>query len=81
MSDFLSKIIEDKKLEIEAAAKLLPESVLRRRAGETNARRSLLQRLAVLGPGGMNVIAEIKRASPSKGPIRTCRSGPIRADV
>ena len=44
--------------------------MLRRRAGETNARRSLLERLAVLGPGGMNVIAEIKRASPSKGPIR-----------
>jgi indole-3-glycerol phosphate synthase len=70
MSDFLAKIIEHKKLEVEAAAKLLPEAILRQQAEKTNGKRSLFERLAVPGPMGMNVIAEIKRASPSKGPIR-----------
>jgi indole-3-glycerol phosphate synthase len=70
MSDFLAKIMEHKKLEIDAAAKLLPEAVLRRQAGKKNGNRSLFERLAVPGPMGMNVIAEIKRASPSKGLIR-----------
>lgn len=70
MSDFLSKIIEHKKLEIEDAVKLIPESVLRRQAENANGKRSLFDRLSTPGPLGMNVIAEIKRASPSKGPIR-----------
>jgi len=70
MSDFLEKIIAHKRLEIEAAARLLPESVLRLQAENRNGNRSLFERLASPGPKGMNVIAEIKRASPSKGPIR-----------
>jgi indole-3-glycerol phosphate synthase len=70
MSDFLEKIIEHKKQEIETAVRLLPESILRRQAERSNGNRSLFERLAAPGPKGMNVIAEIKRASPSKGPIR-----------
>ncbi len=70
MSDFLGRIIEHKKEEIAAAAKTKPESVLRAEAEKPLARRPFMKRLASPGPYGMNVIAEIKRASPSKGPIR-----------
>jgi indole-3-glycerol phosphate synthase len=70
MSDFLSKIIECKKHEVEAAAKLAPERVIRQQAEKPRARRAFLDRLAGPGPRGINVIAEIKRASPSKGKIR-----------
>jgi indole-3-glycerol phosphate synthase len=70
MSDFLSKIIEHKRHEILAAAKLKPERVLRKEASEPRDGRAFIERLAVPGPYGINVIAEIKRASPSKGKIR-----------
>ncbi|MEN6439835.1 MAG: indole-3-glycerol phosphate synthase TrpC [Syntrophobacter sp.] len=70
MSDFLSKIIEHKKREVQEAEKLVPERLLQLEAEKPAARRSLFDRLSNPGPFGMNVIAEIKRASPSKGPIR-----------
>ncbi len=70
MSDFLSKILKQKRREIVAASRKVPEVLLRREAEKPNGRRSLLYRLASPGAFGMNVIAEIKRASPSKGPIR-----------
>jgi len=70
MSDFLSRILEHKRDEVSAAAKRTPEPVLRREAEKLKGRRSFIDRLAGPGPLGMNVIAEIKRASPSKGKIR-----------
>ncbi|MGA2404429.1 MAG: indole-3-glycerol phosphate synthase TrpC [Syntrophobacteraceae bacterium] len=70
MPDFLSKILDCKKEEVRAAAKRTPERVLRREAEESKGRRAFIERLARPGPPGMNVIAEIKRASPSKGKIR-----------
>ncbi|MCL5406692.1 MAG: indole-3-glycerol phosphate synthase TrpC [Deltaproteobacteria bacterium] len=70
MSDFLSRIIERKKEEVRAAAKWVPEGSLRREAEKVNGRRAFSGRLAEPGPAGMNVIAEVKRASPSKGRIR-----------
>ncbi len=70
MSDFLSKILDYKKEEIRAAAKLKPERILRREAEKSNGRRPFIERLSRPGPSEMNVIAEIKRASPSKGKIR-----------
>jgi indole-3-glycerol phosphate synthase len=70
MSDFLSKIIEYKKYEIMATAKLKPESVLREEAEKARERRAFTNRMAEPGPSGINVIAEIKRASPSRGKIR-----------
>ncbi len=70
MSDFLSGIIERKKEEVRAAAGRVPESVLRCEAEESSGRRPFGRRLAEPGPAGMNVIAEVKRASPSKGKIR-----------
>ncbi len=70
MSDFLSKILKQKRREIGAASRKVPEAILRHEAEKLNGKRSLFYRLASPGPFGMNVIAEIKRASPSKGPIR-----------
>jgi indole-3-glycerol phosphate synthase len=70
MSDFLSKILDRKKDEVRTAAKHTPELVLRREAEKPNGRRAFIDRLARPGSLGMNVIAEIKRASPSKGKIR-----------
>ncbi len=70
MSDFLSKILDHKKDEVRAAAQRIPEKVLRQEAEKSKGRRPFIERLVRPGPLGMNVIAEIKRASPSKGKIR-----------
>jgi indole-3-glycerol phosphate synthase len=70
MQDFLSKIIECKRFEVAEASKQTPERVMRREAEKPRERRPFLDRLARPGPLGINVIAEIKRASPSKGKIR-----------
>jgi indole-3-glycerol phosphate synthase len=67
--DFLQIIVEDKKLEIAAAKQHLPERLLRENALVPQKRRPFLQKLAQPGPSGVNIIAEIKRASPSKGVI------------
>lgn len=70
MSDFLSRIIERKKEEVRAAKERVPEGSLRCEAEKANGRRGFMGRLAEPGPAGMNVIAEVKRASPSRGRIR-----------
>ncbi len=67
--DFLQIIVEDKKQEIAAAKHRLPERLLREKALIPRKKRPFLQKLAQPGPSGANIIAEIKRASPSKGVI------------
>lgn len=67
--DFLTRIVEHKKQEVKAARQRRPLSALQQPA-ETAQRRSLWRRLARPGRDGVNIIAEIKRASPSKGVIR-----------
>ena len=69
-TDILSKIVEHKKEEISTSKKRLPENRLREKAFVPRTRRSFLDALEHPGPTGVNIIAEIKRASPSKGPIR-----------
>lgn len=69
MQDILSKIVEHKKEEVAAARKRLPEQQLREQALKSSKRRPFIRRLAQPGPSGINIIAEIKRASPSKGVI------------
>jgi indole-3-glycerol phosphate synthase len=68
--DFLSQIIERKKQEVEEARKLIPESRLLEEAQKDPNPRSFFTSLATPGPFGANIIAEIKRASPSRGDIR-----------
>ena len=68
--DFLKIIVEHKKSEVEAARRDVPEQELRRKAAEMQNRRPFLKALQLPGPSGVNIIAEIKRASPSKGDIR-----------
>lgn len=67
--DFLTKIVAHKKSEVEAGKKLLPESLLRDEAIKVR-RRPFMKKLSEPGPSGINIIAEIKRASPSKGFLR-----------
>ncbi len=69
--DLLSEIIASKRLRIEAAKRAVPIERLRQMATDarTGARRNPL--LAALNNGkGINIIAEFKRRSPSKGVIR-----------
>jgi indole-3-glycerol phosphate synthase len=66
-TDFLKKIVTDKQKEIAAAKKRLPEKELCKLALLPRKRRPFLKKLESPGPSGINIIAEIKRASPSKG--------------
>jgi indole-3-glycerol phosphate synthase len=68
--DFLTTIVESMQEQVAQARRRVPQSRLKAQALEPRSRRSLFKALAAPGPFGANVIAEIKRASPSKGPIR-----------
>ena len=69
-TDFLKTIVEAKKEEVAAARKRISETDLYQTAPAERVKRPFLETLARPGKSGINVIAEIKRASPSKGPIR-----------
>ena len=70
--NILEKIVEQKKMSVSASEKKITEARLRADAfalaGRT--KRPFFQALSKPGCFGANIIAEIKRASPSKGPIR-----------
>jgi indole-3-glycerol phosphate synthase len=68
--DMLSRIVEKKRAQVETDRQRVSEDALRARAKARRSYRSLTRRLAKPGPGGCNIIAEIKRRSPSKGEIR-----------
>ena len=69
--DFLTRIIEKKGERLAASKAARPPEEVRREASaaRATARRHAL-RGALAAPGRVNVIAEFKRASPSKGEIR-----------
>lgn len=67
MSDFLQKIVAHKQQEIAAAAMQTPQSVLAPLARARQDYRGFAA--ALTAPHRVHIIAEIKRASPSKGDI------------
>jgi indole-3-glycerol phosphate synthase len=68
--DILTRIVEHKHEEVAQARKHVPENRLWEMAEQGQGeRRGFFNRLEKPGPSGTNIIAEIKRASPSKGPI------------
>src|SRR5579883_3616443 len=68
MSDILEQIVATKRREIAAARGRLPEPELERLAAAAPPARDF--RGALLAAPGVAVIAEVKKASPSKGIIR-----------
>ena len=68
--NFLADIIESKEAEIDQARKTVTETQLREAALARRDYRPFFARLRQVHPGRVNIIAEIKRASPSRGPIR-----------
>jgi len=71
VSDILQKILATKRREVEAARGEVPMAELERRAREASPPRGFAAALqARVAEGKPAVIAEIKRASPSKGLIR-----------
>lgn len=69
-TDFLKTIVDAKKEEVAAAKKRFSESDLCRMASAVRTKHPFFEKLSQPGRSGLNIIAEIKRASPSKGPIR-----------
>jgi indole-3-glycerol phosphate synthase len=63
----LSRIIESRRAEVARRKRIMPEPVLRIAAGKAGARRDFAGALA---RDKVNVIAEIKKASPSAGVLR-----------
>lgn len=69
--DILSKIVAAKEKEVAAAKQRIPESALRSEASLREKPRPFFSALKGADPTAVNIIAEIKRASPSKGTIRS----------
>jgi len=67
--DFLKIILKEKKEEIEYLKKQVSEVELMKKSASVQERRPFFQKLKNPGSFGINIIAEIKRASPSKGII------------
>jgi indole-3-glycerol phosphate synthase len=74
----LAGILARKRVEVAARRAVLPDDVLERRAG--GAAAPLAFQAALSLPGGpLRVIAEVKRASPSAGPIDAGLDAPAQA--
>ncbi len=71
MSDILDKIVAVKREEVAAAKRVRDEASLRREAEVLGGQRDFLGALrARIAAGRAGVIAEVKKASPSKGVLR-----------
>jgi indole-3-glycerol phosphate synthase len=69
-SDFLTRIVEHKKKEIEEARKRVSQAELQIKAEKRELCRPFFESLSWMKGDSVSIIAEIKRASPSKGDIR-----------
>jgi indole-3-glycerol phosphate synthase len=70
MSDVLAKILDVKRAEVAAARQKTPLEALQERMTNLPKCRNFYRTMTQKNPRGINVIAEIKRASPSAGLIR-----------
>ncbi len=68
--DILERIVQAKQSEVTAARREISLNRLRAAAEARHDVRPFFEALKAPGPSGVNIIAEIKRASPSKGVIR-----------
>jgi indole-3-glycerol phosphate synthase len=68
--DILERIVQAKQAEVAAARREISLSRLREVAEARDDVRPFFNALKAPGPSGVNIVAEIKRASPSKGVIR-----------
>ncbi len=68
-TDFLTQIVQQKGHEIAQARKAIPEGRLAELARQRSDFRPFFEALSRPGAAGVNIIAEIKRASPSQGDI------------
>jgi len=66
----IERILAFKAGEVEAARRRVPEERLREEAEGRGKTRPFRGRLERPGPAGINIVAEIKRASPSRGVLR-----------
>lgn len=69
-TDFLTRIIQHKGHEIAKARKAVSEAELAELARQRTDFRPFFENLSQPDASGVNIIAEVKRASPSKGAIR-----------
>ena len=80
MSDTLARICADKRRHVAARRKALPLAALEERARAAPAPRGFAAALAAATEaGGLALIAELKKASPSRGPIRAAFDPPALA--
>ncbi len=70
MSDVLEKICNDKRAHIKAQKAARPLGEVKAAAARASAPRGFAERLKAAGETGYGLIAEIKKASPSRGLIR-----------
>ena len=68
-TDFLTRIVDHKEQEIQKARERVSEAELREKAAARTDFRPFYENLCQPDATGVNIIAEIKRASPSKGDI------------
>jgi len=78
-TDILSKIVKQKEQEISKARCILSEKKLAALAADRSDFRPFFDVLKEPDAGGVNLIAEVKRASPSKGDICADLNAPIAA--
>jgi indole-3-glycerol phosphate synthase len=78
-TDFLTQIVQQKGREISQARKVVAEARLAEMARQRSDFRPFFEPLSRPGAAGVNIIAEIKRASPSKGDLRPGLDAPRTA--
>ena len=69
VSDFLTRIVNQKRQDISRARRAVSEGRLAEQARQRTDFRPFFEALRRPGAAGVNIIAEIKRASPSKGAL------------